>query len=403
MNVEQNIALFQEQIMCGYTVYTWQFDPDIRLLNTNCPHSGIFDEALTLFDCKATLAEQAKASSQPMILSSPIGLVWAAAFQKSEDELQRVYVLGPILTTENDVRAMDRALREYASKKEISIAWRSRMMDVLKDVPVLQVNILYQYALMLHYCVTGERLRVSDLKYQDVQPIKADSMPTKDRHQVWMAEQALLRSVREGDLNFRSAFDNASAVSTGVTMPDVNSLQRAKYSTIVFISLCTRAAIEGGLSPEQAYSLGDTYIQSVENCTAITEVSSYSYTMYQDFVERVYKCRVDPKVSPQIRAACEYIELHTETPLSVSELAKRFGYAEYYLTRKFTSEMGISINDYIKTTRIERAKQLLVTTDLSIQEIAEKLQFCTRSYFGKVFSQIVGCTPVKYRQQQKRM
>ena len=117
MNVEQNIALFQEQIMCGYTVYTWQFDPDIRLLNTNCPHSGIFDEALTLFDCKATLAEQAKASSQPMILSSPIGLVWAAAFQKSEDELQRVYVLGPILTTENDVHAMDRALREYASKK----------------------------------------------------------------------------------------------------------------------------------------------------------------------------------------------------------------------------------------------------------------------------------------------
>ena len=402
MDVEQNIALFQEQIMCGCTVYTWQFDPDIRLLNTNCPYSAIFGEALSLFDSKAVLAEHAKENSEPLILSSPIGLVWAAAMQKDKDELQGIYVLGPVLTSENDVLAMDRSLRQFAAGKEVSIAWRSRFMDVLKDVPVLQINILYQYALMLHYCITGERLRISDLKYQDTPPITGGDS-TRDRHQVWMAEQALLRAVREGDLNYHSAYENASIISTGLGMQTAESIQRAKYSVIVFISLCTRAAIEGGLSPEQAYSLGDTYIQSVDNCTALSEIASYSYTMYVDFIERVYKCRVNPKVSPQIRAACEYIELHTEAQVSVAEMAKRFGYAEYYLTRKFAGEMGISINDYIKVARIERAKMLLVTTDLSVQEIAERLQFCTRSYFGKVFNQIVGCTPVKYRQQQKRM
>lgn len=403
MDVEQNIALFQEQIMCGCTVYTWQFDPDIRLLSTNCPYSAIFGEALTLFDSKDVLVEYAKENSEPLILSSPIGLVWAAALQKDGDELQRIYVLGPVLTSDTDVRAMDRSLRKFAANKEISVAWRSRFMDVLQEIPVLQHNILFQYALMLHYCVTGERLRISDLKYQDAQPITPGRHSTKDRHQVWMAEQALLRAVREGDLNFHSAYENASVISTGVGLQDAEAVQRAKYSVVVFISLCTRAAIVGGLSPEQAYSLGDTYIQSVENCTTISEIASYSYTMYGDFVERVYKCRVNPQVSPQIRAACEYIELHTESQVSVSDLAKRFGYAEYYLTRKFASEMGTSINDYIKIARIERAKMLLVTTDLSIQEIAERLQFCTRSYFGKVFSQIVGCTPVKYRQQQKRM
>lgn len=403
MDVEQNIALFQEQIMCGCTVYTWQFDPDIRLLDTNCPYSAIFGEALSLFDSKAVLAEHAKVNSEPLILSSPVGLVWAAALQKDGDELQRIYVLGPILTSGNDVRAMNRSLSQFAAEKEVSVAWRSRFMDVLRDIPVLQINILYQYALMLHYCITGERLRIRDLKYQDAQPIVAGQNDTRDRHQVWMAEQALLRAVREGDLDYNSAYENASVISTGVGIQDAEAIQRAKYSVIVFISLCTRAAIVGGLSPEQAYSLGDSYIQTVANSSSLSEITSYSYTMYGDFVNRVHKCRVNPEISPQIRTACEYIELHTETQMSISELAKRLGYAEYYLTRKFASEMGISINDYIKVARIERAKMLLVTTDLSVQEIAERLQFCTRSYFGKVFNQIVGCTPVKYRQQQKRM
>lgn len=403
MDVEKNINLFQEQIMCGCAVCTWQYNGYMQLIHTNCPESELFDEALTLFDCKKALIEHANTDTRPLLLSSPIGMVWAAAIEKRENVLQRIVVLGPVFSTDHDMHSMDRALRKYASDRNISVVWRNQLMDALRNIPVLQINILQQYALMLHYCITGKQLHFSDIQYQNLQDAEEKNLPVKDRRRVWMVEQTLLSSVRKGDLNYHAAVDNAAVVSTGITMNNTDSVRRAKNSVIVFIALCTRAAIEGGLSPEQAYTLEETYIQSVEGCSTVSEVASYCYAMYRDFVERVHKCLVNPDISPQIHAACEYIEMHTDKPFSLSELAECLGYVEYYLTRKFKSEMGVSITDYLKAARIDRAKLLLATTGLSVQEIADQLQFCTRSYFGRVFSREVGCTPTEYRMQQKRI
>ena len=124
-----------------------------------------------------------------------------------------------------------------------------------------------------------------------------------------------------------------------------------------------------------------------------------NYTMIDDFVHRVHKCRVDPDVSKQIRQCCDYIETHTEEKLTIAALAAQIGYTEYYLSRKFKTEMHIALNDYIKIARIERAKFLLKTTEESIQSLAFRLNFCSRSHFGEVFRKIVGCSPMEYRNQ----
>ena len=177
-------------------------------------------------------------------------------------------------------------------------------------------------------------------------------------------------------------------------------VRQAKTSVIVFTSLCTRAAIEGGLSPEQAYSLGDAYIQSVENCTT---AAGHSYTMYADFIERVHKCKMDNGSSKEVRSVCDYINIHLEEPIQLKDLAQKVGYADYYLTKKFSQEMNMSIKEYIKAARIERAKLLLASSNLSIQDIAERLQYCTRGYFSSVFSQVTGQTPAEYRAEKKRV
>ena len=64
--------------------------------------------------------------------------------------------------------------------------------------------------------------------------------------------------------------------------------------------------------------------------------------------------------------------------LRAADLAVLVGYSEYYITRKFREETGFFLNDYIKFARMERAKLLLQSTDLSILEIAEQLGFATR-------------------------
>ncbi len=182
-------------------------------------------------------------------------------------------------------------------------------------------------------------------------------------------------------------------------MKTAESLRQAKDSIIVFTSLCARAAIESGLPPEQAYALGDGYIQKVEDAGTITDLMPVSRTMYADFVSRVNRRQKGPRVSRQIQQCLNYIEANLgEKPL-LAQLARRMGYTEYYLSRKFKAEVGCGINDYLKAARVERAKVLLTTTEDSIQEIADALGFCSRSYFSVNFGQVAGCSPAEYRRR----
>ena len=257
---------------------------------------------------------------------------------------------------------------------------------------------------MLHFCLTGEKIQGSDIVIsgQNTVVTETGKIQKKDRYKVWVYEQGLMRMVREGDLNYNLALENSTAVSDGVAVTSNDPLRQAKISMTVFISLCVRAAIEGGLTPEVAYSLGDAYIQSVEDAKSVTEVAAASNPMYDDFVRRVHNCRVNPNLSKPIQIVCDYIEQNAEEAISMETISQRVGYAEYYLSRKFKEEVKVSINQYIKIVRVERAKFYLGCTDESIQDIADKLKFCSRSYFGEAFRSIAGCSPAEYRQKYRK-
>ena len=111
---------------------------------------------------------------------------------------------------------------------------------------------------MLHYCLCGEHLTLSDINSDALaKPADAPQKPAHDRHKVWMAEQGLLQMVRTGDLNYKQALSASMGISAGVPVRSDDVLRQSKTSIIVFTSLVCRAAIEGGLSPEESYALGD--------------------------------------------------------------------------------------------------------------------------------------------------
>ena len=85
-----------------------------------------------------------------------------------------------------------------------------------------------------------------------------------------------------------------------------------------------------------------------------------------------------------------------------ADLAALVGYTDYYLTEKFKKETGLSITNYVKFAKIERAKVLLAAGDDSIQSVAEALAFNTPNYFIQSFRDVVGCTPAQYRRQQQK-
>ncbi len=400
MDALQNIRLFQELIRCGDNIYTWCYDVDGALLHSNCPDEGVLNTAFTLFGCKDRMLERGRRSRLPVSVGASIGLIWIAAFEKEGEELLRCWAIGPVFYHDISMRSVEDGLREFRSL-EISISWKSQFIRILRAVPVVQSTLTSRYAVMLHHCLTGERLHPSDLDAEaDIPHLPDVPQAARDRHRVWMAEQALLQMVRTGDLNYKQALSNSMAVSAGVPVDSPDALRQGKVSVIVFASIVCRAAIEGGLSPEEAYGLGDRYIQTAESARTMDDLMSLAPMLYDDFIRRVHKCRTNPKLSAQIQRCCDYIEMHLGQKIRASDLAILVGYTEYYLTHKFKAEVGVSVNDYVKFAKVERAKILMKSTDLTVQDISDQLSFGTRNYFSRVFQDVAGCTPVQYREER---
>ena len=60
--------------------------------------------------------------------------------------------------------------------------------------------------------------------------------------------------------------------------------------------------------PRRSIFFGDSYIQAAENAKTFDEVATIAITMYDDFVRRVNRCRMDPKLSPPVQKCCDYIK-----------------------------------------------------------------------------------------------
>lgn len=223
-----------------------------------------------------------------------------------------------------------------------------------------------------------------------------------DRVQTYMAEQTLLQMIREGDINYREAISQANHLFNAMLPRNSESLQTAIIRSTGFTTLCIREAILAGISTDTAYAVGDGYIESMAQCKSISELTSLNLSMFEDFIFRVRKHRTNPKVSPQIRSCRDYIELHSEQELKLSHLAKHVGYSEYYLSRKFKKEMGVSISTYIKYVRVERSKLMLVSTSMPISQIADILHFASSSHYSEAFRDVTGKTPQQYRTEIKK-
>ena len=98
------------------------------------------------------------------------------------------------------------------------------------------------------------------------------------------------------------------------------------------------------------------------------------------------------------RKAMAYIHEHYGEPIGREDIARYVGVSEGYLSRSFNQETGLSLIHYLTRYRIQQAKQLLVTTDKTITEIAMEVGFSDSNYFSRVFRQEVGVSPLAFRQ-----
>ncbi|MFD0713591.1 helix-turn-helix domain-containing protein [Paenibacillus sp. GCM10027626] len=92
-----------------------------------------------------------------------------------------------------------------------------------------------------------------------------------------------------------------------------------------------------------------------------------------------------------------YIHEHFESDFSLQQVAGVFGVSSSQLSRFFKQTTKVNFVDYVIHYRISKAKEWLVYTDMTIKDISDRLRYTTTQNFTRVFKQIVGMPPGKYR------
>ena len=96
-----------------------------------------------------------------------------------------------------------------------------------------------------------------------------------------------------------------------------------------------------------------------------------------------------------------YVEENYAEEMSLKTLSHKFNMNTSYLGQIFTKEVGTSFSDYLNKTKNERAKYLLLNTNMRIMEIAKEVGYTDTSYFYRKFKKYFGVCPADLREAKK--
>ncbi len=103
----------------------------------------------------------------------------------------------------------------------------------------------------------------------------------------------------------------------------------------------------------------------------------------------------------RLRPVLNYITESFVDKIYIEKLSDMIGVSPDYFTKMFKESVGKTPIDYINAMRINYAMELLVTTDMPVADIAEKIGFCNPNYFHKIFKQYMDISPLAYRKSTK--
>ncbi len=122
---------------------------------------------------------------------------------------------------------------------------------------------------------------------------------------------------------------------------------------------------------------------------------------FLELLERMVRLESEKEIrNTPVKKVIAYIQQHYCEPLTVLELARLFHFSPDYLTRQIKRAIGITPSVLIIQLRMNKAKNLLVYTNNSIQQISLAVGYQDIEVFSRMFKKQNGISPTKYRQEQ---
>ncbi|MGN0148838.1 MAG: helix-turn-helix domain-containing protein [Clostridia bacterium] len=224
-----------------------------------------------------------------------------------------------------------------------------------------------------------------------------DIQEEQELHNPYSQELREQNSIQTGNVAaLRACWEEKYEGKVGRLAAD--NLRNIKNIAVGVITLSSRSAIRGGVSPELAFSMADGFIQNIEdNITGDYEVIDAIHEAQLEFTELVQRLGGSGSYNPLVRRAKDYISRYMHNKISVSEMAKTLGVNADYLSALFSRTENKTITQYILDEKLRMCENMLKYSDYSIQEISAYFSFASQSHFTQLFKRSRGITPGEYR------
>ncbi|MBP1993815.1 AraC family transcriptional regulator [Paenibacillus eucommiae] len=145
----------------------------------------------------------------------------------------------------------------------------------------------------------------------------------------------------------------------------------------------------------------DALLEELANNETLDEVYSSFKNILQDAFNSMNELRESKSTHQVLHQVKNYISENYHNPeLSLTHLSEEFGFNAKYLSRLFREAFGVKFVEYVTTVRMEKAEQLLMETEETIQDIGQAVGYEQSLTFIRVFKKHTGETPGQYRKMK---
>ncbi|MCF1783654.1 AraC family transcriptional regulator [Lactobacillus mulieris] len=216
-------------------------------------------------------------------------------------------------------------------------------------------------------------------------------------HNSYLIEKKVFSAIKKADLK-SFELNSILLLKSGATgKMACHDLRNKKDTIIAFITLATRAAIEGGLTPEKAYALSDDMCQKVEQMSTIHSVSTMTNQIGSLFIETLLRAQIQNDGDLLVYKVNRILKKNIYQSFSLSLIASQLHLSPSYLCTAYKKKTGKTISSINNDFKLDAARDLLIYSDTSIGEIANLLGFSSQTYFTQLFKHQFSTTPLKYR------
>jgi YesN/AraC family two-component response regulator len=215
----------------------------------------------------------------------------------------------------------------------------------------------------------------------------------------YKTEKDFMYAVERGDKNTALALINSKNMLFSFSERFPNQpLRRLKNVAIILNTLLRTSARNSQVPAIMIHRISEKYAYEIENANQVETLQQLEDRMIEEYCDLVVSNSLSnyTYITQQVM---EYIHSFYNKQINKEELAAKLSTHPSHLARKFKEETKMTLTSYQQMLRINQAKHMLKTENLSVEEIAWTIGYEDPSYFARVFKKETGRTPTQYRDE----